>query len=533
MSASEYLTTGVGDRKPVGLSASSRAMGVEAWTLLALVVIAALIRIITLDNQSLWADEALTAHEVRLPFGAMLSAVAHVETTPPLYFVLVWGWAKLFGTGAVAIRSLSALAGVALVPITFGATRELVSRRAGLLAAAFVACNPFVIWYSQEARSYALLAVLTGASFWCFARARRDPSASNLAWWAGLSAAALTTHFFAGFVAGPEALWLLWRTRTRATAVAVAVVAATQAAMLPFVLTAASPTYGTSWIARIALPHRIGETVIEWGASNLYRRITDPVGLLAGAALALAVVWLLVAGRGDPGARRGTRVAAVVAAVGFGAPLLLGVVGQDYFLSRNEIIAFVPVVTVLAAACTVPGRRVASAALAIVLLCVFTAATIDVQTHPYLQRANWRAAARALGPAVAPRAILAATGTAADPLEIYLPGVDWTQSPARRVPIAEIDVVGTRKRIAVLPAAGATGGPGPRGARVGRSPLPRSDAPPGTRLLTRLRVKNWTVARFALTHPQALSIDALRRLAPRFFRHTPVSLLVFTQPRGR
>lgn len=532
MSASEYLPPGVGDRQPVGLSASIRAMGIESWTLLALVVIAAAIRIITLDNQSLWADEALTAYEVRLPFGAMLSAVAHVETTPPLYFVLVWGWAKLFGTGAVAIRSLSALAGVALVPIAFGATRALVSRRAGLLAAAFVACNPFMIWYSQEARSYALLAALTGASFWCFARARRDPSASNLAWWAGLSAAALTTHFFAGFVAGPEALWLLWRARTRATAVAVAVVAATQAAMLPFVLTAASPTYGTSWIAKIAPLHRIGETVTEWGASNLDRRITAPAGLLAGAALGLAVVWLL-AGRGHPGARRGAGMAAVVAAVGFGAPLLLGVVGQDYFLSRNEIIAFVPVVTVLAAACTVPGRRVAGAALAIVLLGVFTAAAIDVQTHPYLQRANWRAAARALGPALAPRAILAATGTAADPLKIYLPGVDWAQSPARRVPIAEIDVVGTRKRIAVLPAAGAAGAPALRGAGARRSPIPRSDAPPGTRLLTRLRVKNWTIARFALTDPRVLSIHALRRLAPRFFRHTPVALLVFTQPRGR
>jgi uncharacterized membrane protein len=215
--------------------AAVRAVSVDMWLLAALIVVAVVIRIITLDNQSLWADEALTAHEVRLPFGAMWHTVASVETTPPLYFVLIWAWAKVFGGGAVALRAFSAIAGVALVPIAYAAARELVSRRAGVLAAAFVAINPFILWYSQEARSYMLLATLSGASFLFFARARRDPSPANLAWWAGLSAAALMTHFFAGFLVAPEALWLLVQRRSLATGAAVAVVAAAQAAMLPFV----------------------------------------------------------------------------------------------------------------------------------------------------------------------------------------------------------------------------------------------------------------------------------------------------------
>ncbi|MGH2916351.1 MAG: glycosyltransferase family 39 protein [Solirubrobacteraceae bacterium] len=512
-----------------------RAHGRETWVVCGLIAIAAAIRIVTLDNQSLWADEALTSYEVRQSFGGMLHLVASVETTPPLYFVAVWIWAKLFGTGAVALRSLSALAGVALVPIAHQCGRELCSRRAGVLAAAFVVVNPFMIWYSQEARAYMLLAALTGASFLFFARALRDPSRANLGWWAGLSSAAVMTHFFAGFAIAPEALWLLWSARSRANAVAVAVVAAVQVAMIPFAVAGAAPARGAGWIAAIPRINRIGQTVVEWGASNLYRRVGPDQGVAAGAAIALIVAALLVLG-GDRRARRTAAIAGGVAAVVFLAPLTLGLVGQDYFLSRNEIPAFVPVVTVLAAACASPRARVAGSVLAIALLGLFCFTSIDVQTHPFLQRPDWRAVAAALGPASMPRAILAADGTTADPLKIYLPGARWTEPANSRVPVSEIDVVGARKRLALRPgplrspssAVGASALDG--GAQgVTGSPVPARRAPRGARLLARFRVHNWIVARFALGHPERLSIADLSRLASRFFRRVPAKLLIFVQ----
>jgi hypothetical protein len=63
--------------------------------------------------------------------------------------------------------------------------------------------------------------------------------------------------------------------------------------------------------------------------------------------------------------------------------------------------------------------------------------------------------------------------------------------------------------------------------------VPRQVAPPGTKLLSRLRVDNWVLARFVLVRPKRLSIDQLIALAPRFFRRRPPSsaLLVFTQRR--
>ena len=129
----------------------------ERIALALILLAAAIIRFATLDHQSFDHDEAATAIRVlHANLGDTLSAVNHLERSPPLYYVLAWIWSKLFGVGEVGLRSLSALVGTATVPAAFLAARELGSRRGGLIAAGLVAVNPYLVWYSQEARSYAL-----------------------------------------------------------------------------------------------------------------------------------------------------------------------------------------------------------------------------------------------------------------------------------------------------------------------------------------------------------------------------------------
>jgi hypothetical protein len=368
---------------------------------------------------------------------------------------------------------------------------------------------------------------LCGASFLFFARARRDPSPRNLSGWAVCSSLAVMTHFFGGFLVAPEALWLLWVARERATLLAVGVVAVVQAAMLP--LAASDTSHGPQWVSRISQVHRISQTVLEWLVSILERRGNNPEGLLIGAALVALVGLLLLAPGGDRQVRRGAGVAAAIAAFVFVVPPALALVGQDYFLSRNEIPAVVPVATVVAAACIAPRPRVVGGLLAIGLLAIFSFAVFYVQTHARFERPDWRHVASVLGPAPATRAVLAADGDTADPLKIYMPGVNWTQPPARRVLITEIDVVGATKRLALIRRAAPAGSASlPLTAPYGR-PVPRSVSPPGARLISRLRVDNWVLARFALRHPVRLSVNRLVSLAPRYFRQTPSSLLVFFQ----
>jgi len=523
MSTSDYSAR----RPPLWLGDADRvrAIPTEVWVTGALTVIAAAIRIVVLNNQSFWQDEALTAYEAQLPLGAMINTVVHVETTPPLYFILIWAWAHVFGNGEIALRSVSMLAGVALVPISYLAARDLVSSRAGVVAAALVTFNPFLIWYSQEARAYMLLAALCGLSFLCFVRARRDPSVRSLAWWTVWSSLGLATHFFAGFLVAPEALWLLWVARSRLAAGAVAVVALVQVAMFPFALI--DTGHGVGWIGHAPRKVRVSQAISEWGSSILYRRTTVGQGLLAGAALIVISVVLLAVG-GDRRTRIGAAVAAAIGGFVWVAPLVLGYLGHDYFLSRNLIPAVVPLAVMLGAVCVVPRARLLGAALAVALLATFVYATIRVQTQPYLERPDWRAVAHALGPATVPRTILAANGQTAIPLKIYLRRVNWVQPQSQRVLVREIDIVGARKQLPLMPV---------RILRDGRlvwftphgAPTPGLVSPKGAMLVDRFVVQSWIIGRFVLARPQRLSVRRLLALAPRYFHRTPKAMLVFFQ----
>ena len=104
-------------------------------------------------------------------FDEMLHRVKTSESNPPLYYVLAWAWAKAFGTGEFGLRSLTAVFGAATVPVGYLVGRQLTGRRAGLVLAALIAVNPMLIWYSQEARSYALLVFFGALSLLFFVRA--------------------------------------------------------------------------------------------------------------------------------------------------------------------------------------------------------------------------------------------------------------------------------------------------------------------------------------------------------------------------
>ena len=148
------------------------------YALVAITAVGAIVRFATLGVQSYDHDEAVTAAGVLHPsLFSTLSQVAHGERSPPLYYVLAWLWSRPFGTGEVGLRSLSALFGTLTIPLTYLAAAVLTRRSsAATIAAALVALNPYLVWYSQEARSYALMVLFATAALYYFARSLDDPS---------------------------------------------------------------------------------------------------------------------------------------------------------------------------------------------------------------------------------------------------------------------------------------------------------------------------------------------------------------------
>jgi mannosyltransferase len=478
------------------------SVSTETWLVAGLIVLGGVLRFATLGAQSYWYDEAQAAHELHLSLGSMLSSMVDVETAPPLYFILGWAWAHVFGAGEAALRSLSAVAGTALIAVAYMCGRELVSRRAGVLTAAFVAVSPFMIWYSQEAREYMLVATFCGASLLWFVRASRDPSGRNIAWWAGFSVLALLTHYFAGFLIAPEALWLLYVARNRASAVAVAVVGLVEVALIPLLVSHATGSL-LGFITGTHLSTRIQAVPIAFALGPPFGLSALSYGLIGAAVLAGAVILLLIVGA-ESDELRGAAMAASLAAVVVLAPLLAALLGKDYYLYRALIPAWLPLAIVLAAACTTQRLRVPGAIVALIVLAGFAYGLVRINADVQYQRPDWRAVARALGPPSSRRAIVAYDDLATDPLKLYLRGVPWT-TPTRPVAVREVDVVGY-------------------GVQRLADPLPAH-----VRVLATTRVDDFLVVRFSLEAPWRLTPDEIGSRAEGLLADGPPGEVVLLQ----
>jgi len=373
-----------------------------------------------------------------------LAAVPRSESTPPLYYLVAWLWSRLFGTGEVGLRSLSALAGTASIAVVYlGAVSLPLPRRAGLIAAAIVAVSPVLIWFSQDARAYALAFLLTGLSFLFFARARRGGAGRDLALWAVFSALAIATHYFAGFVVGPEAALLLLAARDRRrVGIAFAAVVAAAALLLPIGLRQAENAHA-AWIAEQPLSGRLeragAKLVGDDNGDEHGTRSPGPIPLGVPAALALAALALLL-WRGEGDERRGAGIAAAVGLAGVGVPLLLGAFGADYLDGRNLLPVFVPLVVVLGAGFGVRRASRAGFGLAAAFCLCSLVFAIEIDRLPRLQREDLRNAAAQVGPLRPGKAVVTIRYSGNQPLLYYLGG-HFAAGPLPA--LREIDLVGS------------------------------------------------------------------------------------------
>lgn len=244
---------------PAAAPAAERAGWRSAswWPLAGVIVLAAVVRLSTLDLQSFWYDEAFTpVHVLHSGLGATLRSVVHTENTPPLWYLIAWADARVLGDGEIALRLPSALAGILTVPVVWAIGTELANRRTALIAAALVTVNPLFVWYSQEARAYALFVLMAALAMLCFVRAQGEPTPRRMAALALTGALALLSHYFAVFLLVPMALWLLREPRVRrASLPACAALALVGLALLPLI--SAQGGHGTQWIGRWALSSRL------------------------------------------------------------------------------------------------------------------------------------------------------------------------------------------------------------------------------------------------------------------------------------
>jgi hypothetical protein len=415
------------------------------WIVAGLTLLAAVLRFATLGAQSLHHDEIVTAGRILGGgFGEAMEGVRDSESAPPLYYALAWGWTQLAGTGEFGLRSLSAMAGVATVPVAHLLATELRGRRAGIFAAALVAVNPMLLWYSQEARGYALLAFLCAASALYFVRALERGGRRDATWWGVFSALALATHYFAIFPVAVEALWLLAR-RGRAAARGIWIVAFACLTLAPLALHQMAAGHA-EWIAGHALGHRVwesGATFLIGETGDVIARPEHPLPALV-PFLLVAVAIGLIGARGTGEERRAARLPLALAAAAFAIPLALAIVApdKDYFLARNLLPAVVPLLVTVAIGVTLGGARRAGLVVGAALFAYSLGFSIWASVSPALQRPDWEAVAEKLGEPSRPRAIVSWTLGQAS-LRHYLGTHSFQVVQSERYPwfVHEIDFV--------------------------------------------------------------------------------------------
>lgn len=161
---------------------------------------------------------------------ATLAALGSRPEHPPLYYLSARLWADWFDDPVVALRSLSAVFGLLLLPAVYWFARELFGdARVSWVAVALAAASPLYLLYAQEARQYALWLTLTALSGAALLHALRIGTRRAMIVYALTMALGLYAHLMHAFTVVAHALYLWWvrdqfpRARLKDSAVALGV----------------------------------------------------------------------------------------------------------------------------------------------------------------------------------------------------------------------------------------------------------------------------------------------------------------------
>ncbi|MEJ2148413.1 MAG: glycosyltransferase family 39 protein, partial [Chloroflexota bacterium] len=261
------------------------------------------LRFYNLGGQSFWNDEGNSARLAERPLSQIVEGAAG-DIHPPGYYLALAGWRALVGESEFGLRALSAFASLLTVAAVGAIGARLFDRRVGLLAALLAALSPFQVYYAQEARMYALLALLAALSIRLtaavltipgeMAAGRFNPHRAGaiIGGYVLVNAAGLYTHYSFPLVIGAETLafviWLLGRPRKgHGLAVWALLQGATLLLFLPWLPTALDQL--ARW------PRGLGGSV---GALTLGRTLAYGVTLSPDAARSGLIPLLLVAAVG-------------------------------------------------------------------------------------------------------------------------------------------------------------------------------------------------------------------------------------------
>ena len=167
------------------------------YVLAANLLLGIFLRLYDLGKESLWRDEV---YSIRIAELSLPEIFKNEETNPPLHFLLLHYWQKIFGTSEFAVRFPSLILGVLSILLIYQIGVKLFSQEVGVLSALILSLSSFHIHYSQEARAYALMVFLTLASNLFYINSLEDKKAKSVAGYIAATTLLAYSHVYALFI---------------------------------------------------------------------------------------------------------------------------------------------------------------------------------------------------------------------------------------------------------------------------------------------------------------------------------------------
>ncbi|OGF37647.1 hypothetical protein A2482_02190 [Candidatus Falkowbacteria bacterium RIFOXYC2_FULL_48_21] len=150
-----------------------------------------------------WYDETLSLFYAQQSWGDFWRVIGF-DTSPPLFYLLLWTWFWRFGFSGVAfLPMLFSVAGVAAV---YFLGKEFFNKKVGLLAGLFFAVSPLAVDYSAELRAYSLLALGAALAMLFWWRLVNEWRARNFILYLLFAAMAAYSHYTALALIGAQAI---------------------------------------------------------------------------------------------------------------------------------------------------------------------------------------------------------------------------------------------------------------------------------------------------------------------------------------
>lgn len=163
----------------------------------------------------LWLDETWSAMIATRPEWAEFWREAWLDCNPPVYYLILKGWVYMFGDSNLMLRLPS------FIFVVLAAILPTVWRPKGLNnTAAWTWAGLIFLWppgslMMLDARSYALMLLLSTACCLAFARLLNQLSYKTAGTWVALGTLMFLTHYFSAFLIAAQTLVLTWRYKTK------------------------------------------------------------------------------------------------------------------------------------------------------------------------------------------------------------------------------------------------------------------------------------------------------------------------------